>query len=120
MHRALNKTSLGLAAALTFAVLAASPVGAQSTAFTYQGHLDDAGTPANGLHDFRFVLFNASTGGVAVAPPVCADDVDVVEGVFTVQLDFGQQFATAEQRYLDIEVAARHRADVRQRPPGSS
>ena len=104
MNRALINASLLSAAALAFAVLAASPARAQSTAFTYQGQLDDAGTPANGLHDFRFVLFNAATGGVAVASSVCVDDVDVVDGVFTVQLDFGQQFATMEQRYLDIEV----------------
>ncbi len=104
MISALFRTSMVFAAALSFAVLAASPAGAQSTVFTYQGHLDDDDTPANGLHDFRFLLFNAASGGVMVAPPVCADNVDVVNGAFTVLLDFGQQFATMAQRYLDIEV----------------
>lgn len=92
------------AVALSLAGVATSPVGAQTTVFTYQGRLDDSGAPANGLHDFRFVLFNALSGGVAVALPVCADDVDVVDGAFTVQLDFGQQFAAPAERYLNIEV----------------
>ncbi|MEZ4654138.1 MAG: hypothetical protein R3E12_11280 [Candidatus Eisenbacteria bacterium] len=37
------------------------------------------------------------------APP-CIDNVGVAAGVFTTQLDFGQQFATPGQRYLEIEV----------------
>lgn len=86
------------------AAFAVSPARAQSTIFTYQGLLEDAGNPANGRHDFRFLLFDAATAGAPVASPVCADDVDVVDGVFTVQLDFGQQFATMAQRYLEIEV----------------
>ena len=89
---------------LTMALLAAvSPASARSTAFTYQGSLDDAGVPASGLHDFRFKLFDAVTGGTQVGTVLCSDNVSVVEGVFTVQLDFGQQFATA-QRFMEVEV----------------
>ena len=50
----------------------------QGTAFTYQGRLNDGGTPANGSYDFRFRLAsdplannyvggNALTNGVAAA-----------------------------------------------------
>ncbi|RJP41931.1 MAG: hypothetical protein C4547_01130, partial [Phycisphaerales bacterium] len=76
----------------------------QSTAFTYQGRLDADGSPADGLHDVRFRLFDAAEGGRQVGDLLCADDVDVVDGLFTVILDFEQQFATPQERHLEIEV----------------
>ncbi len=104
MTKALIKNSLVLAVALSFAVLAESPARAQSTAFTYQGLLDDAGAPTSGLHDIVFRLFDAATGGVQLGSTLCVDNVDVVAGVFTAQLDFGQQYATTGQRHLEIEL----------------
>ena len=98
------QVALVLVAVLSYAGLAYSPADAQSTAFTYQGSLDDAGTPASGLHDFRFRLFSVASGGTPIGSTLCVDNVSVVEGVFTVQLDFGPQFATTEQRHLEIEV----------------
>src|SRR5689334_22189357 len=79
---------------------------AQPTAFTYQGRLKNGAQPAAGLHDFRFTLFNVASGGVEVAPPQCADNVAVTEGLFTTAIDFGQQFVTTEPRFLQIEVRA--------------
>ncbi len=76
----------------------------QSTAFTYQGSLNDAGTPADGLHDLRFRLFDGASGGAQVGATQCINNVDVVDGLFTVQLDFGQQFASVNPRFLDIQV----------------
>ncbi len=104
MRKALVHKSLALAAALSFTLLAHSPARAQSTAFTYQGSLDDAGAPASGLHDFRFRLYDVASGGSPIGSTLCVDNVSVVEGVFTAQLDFGQQFATTAQRFLEIEV----------------
>jgi len=92
------------AAAFGAVVLLASSAMAQSTAFTYQGRLNAAGAATNGLHDFRFLLYTAATGGVVVGSPVCADDVEVVDGVFTVQLDFGALFGATSDRYLEIAV----------------
>jgi len=89
---------------VAFGSLGAAPAPAAGTAFTYQGRLDDAGAPASGLHDFRFLLFNMATGGVAVGSPVCADDVDVVDGVFTVLLDFGHPFAATWDYHLEVHV----------------
>src|SRR5438552_1905395 len=64
---------------------------AQSTAFTYQGKLTDAGNPAQGNYDLQFKLFDTVTvgtgaqqGATLVRTPVAAS-----AGVFTVQLDFG-------------------------------
>ena len=51
---------------------------AQSTAFTYQGSLDDGGAPASGLHDFRFRLFSVASGGTPIGSTLCVDNVSVV------------------------------------------
>ena len=100
---AIQKLSLS-ATLLTCLAGLTSPASAQSTAFTYQGSLDDAGAPANGLHDFRVLLFNMASGGVVVGPPQCIDNVNVVDGVFTLQLDFGQVYATPLERHVEISV----------------
>ena len=46
-------------------VCAAQPARApaQTTAFTYQGQLTEAGTPANGSYDLQFKLFDSGTVG---------------------------------------------------------
>lgn len=77
---------------------------AQSTAFTYQGDLRLSGQPAEGLHDLRFRLFDSATAGAQVGATVCVDNVQIVDGLFTVTIDFGQQFATTAGRFLDIQV----------------
>jgi hypothetical protein len=102
-HRFLECPSR-VAAVLLLGLLTSTAVRAQSTAFTYQGALDDSGVPTNGVHDFRFKLFNLAVGGVVVGAPVCVDDVNVVDGVFTAQLDFGPVFHTLGERHLEIEV----------------
>jgi|GEM_PF-4756369 len=75
--------------------------GPVTNAFTYQGRLDDNGNPANGQYDLRFTLLDG-VGGV-VAGPTCIDNVQVTDGVFAVQLDFGSVF-TGEARLLNIAV----------------
>jgi hypothetical protein len=77
---------------------------AQSTAFTYQGRLKNGSQLATGLHDFRFRLFSTASGGSQVGDTQCADNVLVTEGLFATTVDFGQQFASPNQRFLEIEV----------------
>jgi hypothetical protein len=79
---------------------------AQSTTFTYQGQLRDAGQPAAGLHDLRFTLFDAAAGGAQVGSTQCIDNILVSEGLLTATIDFGQQFAAASSRFLQVEVRA--------------
>ncbi len=86
--------------------LCASSALAQSTAFTYQGSLKNNGQPVNGLHDLRFSLFTAASGGVQVGTTQCVDNVTVTNGVFTTTIDFGQQFATPSTPFLQIELRA--------------
>ena len=73
------------------------------TAFTYQGELSSSGAPASGLHDVRFRLFDAASGGGQVGGTLCVDNVQVSDGRFNAPLDFGAVFAGG-RRYLEIEV----------------
>lgn len=91
-----------ISALLTTLASAQTPLG---TAFTYQGQLKDGGSPASGLHDLRFRLYDASVGGAQVGATLCVDNVSVTDGLFTVSLDFGAQFA-GQERFLEIEVRA--------------
>jgi hypothetical protein len=77
---------------------------AQNTVFTYQGRLTASGAPASGVHDLRFKLFSAATGGVQVGATVCIPNVMVSDGLLTVPVDFGAEFGTPQGRYLEIEV----------------
>ena len=77
---------------------------AVGTAFTYQGRLTDAGSPANGAYDFEFRLYDAASGGSQVGSTVPLADVTVSNGLFTVQLDFGAAAFQRDARWLEIGV----------------
>ena len=46
--------------------------GQQTTAFTYQGRLTDAGAPANNNYDLQFTLWDAVVGGTQQPQPAPA------------------------------------------------
>ena len=79
-------------------------VSAQTATFTYQGRLQDTGTPANGNYDLQFALFDNSSGGTQVGTTQTASTVSVSGGVFTVQLDFGVSAFPGANRFLEIRV----------------
>jgi hypothetical protein len=79
---------------------------AQGTAFTYQGQLQNNGSPASGTYNLTFSLFNANTGGVANAGPVTNNGVIVSNGLFTVLMDFGPGVFTGATNWLEIGVEA--------------
>lgn len=83
-------------------LLTASSASAVGTAFTYQGTLEDAGAPANGLYDLQFRAL--SPGGLPVGPTLTINDATLVNGVFTVQLDFGAGVFTGADRVLEIGI----------------
>lgn len=76
-------------AAMSWALLLglSNPALALSNSFSYQGSLMDSGQAANGSYDLQFEL--QTQAGVAVGSPVLLEDVAVIQGVFTVDLDFG-------------------------------
>ena len=82
--------------------MAAAPARA-GTSFTYQGELSNNLVPANGNFDFRFILYSADVGGAQIGPIVTLPSVAVAGGIFTVPLDFGSVFGTADP-WLDIAV----------------
>ncbi|HOV31383.1 MAG TPA: hypothetical protein PLX92_04680 [Anaerolineaceae bacterium] len=88
---------LTLAVSLAFAQ---APLG---TAFTYQGQLKSEGQPYTGTCDFQFGLYNVPTGGMSLGD-LTLTSVPLTEGYFTVQLDFGADAFTGEERWLDISV----------------
>jgi hypothetical protein len=92
--------ALGLMVCLP-AVSKAAPMG---TAFTYQGHLYDNNDIANDLYDFQFKLYDANSGGSQVGGDVNQPDVDVIDGYFTVELDFGSSVFDGNARWLEIGV----------------
>ncbi len=79
------------------------PALAQSTAFTYQGRLNDGANPANGKYDLTFALFNVVSGAGQVGNTLTNSTTGVSNGLFTVTLDFGNQFPGAN-RWLEIAV----------------
>ncbi len=93
-----------LGTALCSGCLTTSPVFAQSTAFTYQGRLNDTGQPANGYYDLVFSLFPASTGTGQIGGWITNTATPVSSGLFTVMLDFGPTAFTSPDRWLQLAV----------------
>ena len=76
---------------------------AQSTAFTYQGRLNDGATPANGSYDLRVALYDTVALGSQWGNLLTNSATAVSNGLFIVTLDFGNQFPGAN-RWLEIAV----------------
>lgn len=77
----------------------------QTTVFTYQGKLTDAGMTASGTYEMQFSLFDVSTGGSPVAPVITNNSVSVIAGIFTVNLSFAAgPFADGADRWIEIAV----------------
>jgi len=99
---------------LSFALLVAllcfwpgvTTLGAQTTSFTYQGRLTDAGNSANGNYDLQFKLFDIATVGTGAqqGTTLVRNPVGASGGVFTVTLDFGANVFDGAARYLEIGV----------------
>jgi len=95
------KSVLIVVAVILTAVLSPTQANAQPTSFTYQGSLTDNGGLADGIYDFEFDLFAGAAGGASLGTST-ASTVDVVGGIFSVQLDFGPVAFDGSDRYLEI------------------
>ena len=76
------------------------------TAFTYQGHFYDSNHVANGSYDFQFSLFDSVADGNQVGSDVNKPDVNVIDGYFTLKLNFGSNsnIFNGQARWLEIGV----------------
>ena len=109
----LSSSVLVLAVAcLTLCALAAGAQTPQGTAFTYQGELRQNTIPVNATTDMVFRLYDASVLGNQIGPTLnftagTANAVPVVNGIFTVALDFGAPAfisLISDERYLEIAI----------------
>ena len=77
---------------------------AQGTAFTYQGRLNDGGSPATGNYDLQFQVYDAVTNGNAISLPLTNSATAVNNGLFTTTLDFGAGIFTGTNYWLQVGV----------------
>ncbi len=75
------------------------------TGFTYQGRLIDSNSVANGLYDFEFELYDAPSDGNQLGSTIDINDLDVIDGYFTVELDYGSVY-DGNGVWLEIGVRA--------------
>lgn len=90
--------------AVVLAVMATAgclPGLAQSTAFTFQGRLNDTNGPVNGAYDMRFTLYDQLGGA---GPQFILAPVLVTNGLFTVYVDFGAGYFTGSDRTVEVAV----------------
>ncbi len=87
-----------------------SAVGMVSSAMgevlTYQGQLKEDGVPAEGAYDLQFYLFTVESGGSPVGGLSCQEDVPVVHGLFTVELDFDEAVFNGQSLWLEVRARA--------------
>lgn len=95
---------------VALAALLSASVTAQTSAFNFQGRLNDGSTAANGQFDLQFKLFSLISGGTQVGSTINRPGLTLINGVFSTTLDFGSAAFGGSNRFLEISV----------RPTGSS
>lgn len=103
MNSMLNGICRTVIACVGVTLASVCPAHAQSTAFTYNGRLTGNGAVVSGPYEMQFTLYDAINGNV-VAGPLAPIPVDVVNGLFTVRIDFGAGVFTGPARWLDVAV----------------
>ncbi len=92
-----------VATVVTFWSTAAFPAPI-TTAFTYQGQLKSNGAPVNDVVSMTFRLFEEPAGGTSASELISNSHVEVVNGLFTVDLDFGSVPFSGSERYLEVAI----------------
>ena len=79
---------------------------AQTSGFTYQGQFEDSSVsqPTNGTYDMEFALFDSEASGTQIGSTQTKNGVQIVNGIFSVSLDFGNSAFDGSTRYLEITV----------------
>ncbi len=88
--------------ALMIAFLLASTA-ASAAPWTYRGTLNDAGMPANGRYDLRLSLLDASAAK-SIGSAITFSDVQVANGNFSIEVDFGFDLTKFAALKLKTEV----------------
>ncbi|MGH7970598.1 MAG: hypothetical protein ACREIC_17875, partial [Limisphaerales bacterium] len=77
---------------------------AQTTAFSYQGQLQNNGSPASGTYDFRFRLVADPLGNNYVGSPFVTNGISVASGLFVTAIDFGLGPFGGSNYWLEVDV----------------
>ncbi len=81
------------------------PATAQVTnEITYQGELLKDSLLLNDTADLVFRLYDATTGGVLIGTPVAINNHPIVNGRFSVPLNFGPGAFTGDSRWIEIDI----------------
>jgi hypothetical protein len=111
----MTKNSVSVIFVLTFCsfLCSASLINAESmgTVFTYQGRLLDNDTPANGIYEMEFKLYDSEADPNQINGTFSLRSVEVADGYFTVQLDFGSDAFNGDTRWLEIGIRPTGTAD---------
>ncbi len=83
-------------------LFASGPAAATGSVFTYRGYLGHGGACAPRLFDFQFRLVDASYGGSQIGDTLTSYGVEVADGHFKVELDFGDTVSTVADLWLAI------------------
>jgi len=97
----MKRTVLFVALAAAAAVWAPSGLAAS---FTYHGVLQDAGKPAQGKYDIELTLYASPNGGSVVGGPITLYGVDVSDGSFATEADFGPLAKSFKNAYVGVKV----------------
>jgi len=76
------------------------------TGFTYQGRLLADNVAADGVYDMQFMLYDDpnTLAGNQMGSTILADDIEVINGYFIAELDFGTNAFDSRARWLQIAV----------------
>lgn len=74
--------------------------------FTYQGRLSDNAELADGFYDFQFRLFEDAAATTMIGNVITRSNVEVVDGLFTVTVNFGGSglLFDGDRRWLQVSV----------------
>ncbi len=86
------------------ALLALSAAAQTDTTFTYQGSLNEGGSPADGSYDFTVSLWDAPAGGSQIGSRLSFSGQPVDKGLFTLRFDFGASAFDGAQRWVEITI----------------
>ena len=92
---------------------------AVSTAFAFQGRLQKGDEAFNGTCAMQFSLWDAASGGAQQGSTLSIDAVAVEKGLFTVTLEFGEQFK-GDARWLETAVKCPSDGDFTKLAPRQS
>ncbi len=93
-----------LSAAIVVSVAVNFAEAQSDTAFVYQGSMSDNGVPANGSYNIDVTLWDAAVGGNQMGPQRMFNAHPVVDGVFTLDLDFADRMLLPGGKWLEFSI----------------